>query len=36
MINLEAVKTAFAVFGVYVATYCLMRFLLWLDTGRAK
>ena len=31
MIDMEAVKTAFAVCGVYFATYWFMRFVLWLD-----
>ncbi len=36
MINLEAVKTAFSVCGVYAVTYWIMRVILWLDKGRTK
>lgn len=34
MIDIEAVKTAFAVCGAYLAAYCIMRMILWLDGRR--
>ena len=33
MLDMEAVKTALAVVGVYFVTYWIMRMVLWLDTG---
>lgn len=32
-LDMEAVKTALAVVGVYFVTYWFMRLVLWLDTG---